>query len=242
MLRYITSLLVFLLITSGAWCQQKAPTDSIPAPPKDTIKGKFIPTGLRVGAELIGLGKTVLNDDFHEYHVQADIDFYRYFLNFDYGVLEQTLTSENGLYNVEGSYFRVGPDINFLHQDPDRSALFFGLRYSQSKFSDQLEYSYDNQITDEGANTVSNTDLKATWYEMVAGMKVKVWKTVWLGYTARFKFSADTFENNQLIPYYIPGYGRAAEDVIWDFDYYLIIRIPVRKQPQPLSLKQIKDN
>ena len=69
---------------------------------------------------------------------------------------------------------------------------------------------------------------------MVTGLKVKIWKYLWLGYTARFKFGVDTFERNELIPHEIPGFGRADETVIWDFDYWLMFRIPIRKAPTVL--------
>lgn len=232
MLKYIIS--ISLIFTATLSFGQK---DSVRVKaPKE--KGRFIPNGIRIGTDLVSIAKSSLKEDYKEYQLQADIDFYRYFLNVGFGTLEQTLRNESGDYTVEGKYFRVGPDINFLHRDPDKSALFFGVRYSFTTFSDRLNYSYENPFFGDGINTVSNTDLKANWFEMVTGMKVKMWKMVWLGYTARFKFAVDTFENNDLIPTVVPGYGPADEKSAWAINYYLIIRIPVRKEVKaPVLLK-----
>ncbi|GAA0891592.1 DUF6048 family protein [Fulvivirga kasyanovii] len=228
MLRYLIS--IFLLTIATASFAQKVKVQL------DTTSRRFIPTGIRVGADLIGFGKTFSKDDYKQYEFQADIDFYRYFLNIEYGQMERTLENSTSLYNVEGSYFKIGPDINFLHRDPDQSALFFGLRYATTSFSDNLNFSYTNAAFGDGTSEISNHNLKADWFEMVTGMKVKMWKFIWMGYTARFKFGVDTFERNELIPHEIPGYGRADKKVSWGFNYYLIFRLPLRKGPQTIEL------
>nr|WP_281168983.1 DUF6048 family protein [Fulvivirga imtechensis] len=230
-LQTLANILLLFVATSG-FCQEAGELKI----PIDSLKGKFVPTGIRIGAEAVNITRSFIGEDYKEYQFQADIDFYRYFFNVEYGILERTFTSENGLYNVEGSYLRIGPDINFLHRDPDMSALFFGLRYGMATFSDKLNYSYRDKAFGDGTGQVANNDINAKWFEMVAGMKVKMWRMVWLGYTARFKFGVDTFENNELIPNIIPGFGRADETVVWGLNYYLIIRIPVRKEPRSIVL------
>ncbi|MBL6444957.1 hypothetical protein JMN32_01460 [Fulvivirga sp. 29W222] len=233
MLRYLISICLVTMASAAFSQKEKVQLD--------TTSRRFIPTGIRVGADLIGFGKSFSKVDYKQYEFQADIDFYRYFLNVEYGQMERTLENSNSLYTVEGSYFKVGPDINFLHRDPDQSALFFGLRYATTTFSDELNFSYTNDVFGDGTSQISNTDLKADWFEMVTGMKVKMWKFIWLGYTARFKFGIDTFERNELIPHEIPGYGRADKNVSWGFNYYLIFRIPLRKGPQTIELPSTDD-
>lgn len=198
----------------------------------DSVKGKFIPTGIRLGTELINIGRSASNSDLTEYTFTADIDFHRYFLNVEYGTLDRSFEDQVGsLYSVSGSYFRIGPDINFLKKDPDGNALFFGFRYGTTQIDDELTYTNTSSVFENEPRTISNSGLRANWGEMVTGLKVKIWKMVWLGYTARFRFGADTFERNELIPHIIPGYGPTEETVTWGFDYWLMIRIPFRKKP-----------
>lgn len=204
----------------------------------DTVKGKFIPSGIRVGFDLISFGQDIVEkgiqafsgDGFNELHFTADIDFYRYFLNIEYGIYNRQWTRTDGFYINTGDFYKIGPDINLLHRDPDASALFFGLRYAWANFSDEVVYNTESEFWGSGGNRVSNDDLSADWFELTTGLKVKLTRILWLGYTARFKFSVDTFEGRQLIPHWIPGFGRADERTWWGLDYWLIIKIPFKKE------------
>ena len=229
MYKFLTS--ISLILLSSALYAQKLVYEP------DTTKARFIPTGIRIGADAIGLTKSFVKDDYKQYEFQADIDFYRYFFNVEYGRMERSLINTQGNYQLQGSYFRLGPDINFLYKDPDKSALFFGLRYAFNNFSDQLTYTYTDAIYGDGEGTAANKDIKADWFELTTGMKVKILKVFWLGYTARFKFGVDTFERNALIPYEIPGDGRADKRSTWGFNYYLIFRLPLRKDPSIVEVQ-----
>lgn len=199
----------------------------------DSVKGKFIPTGIRLGTELINIGRSLSNSDLTEYTFTADVDFNRYYLNVELGSYERSFTDPSGsAYDVSGTYLRIGPDINFLKKDPDRNMLFFGFRYGRTTIDDQLTYINTTSVFDNEQRTISNSGLKASWGELVTGMKVNIWKTLWLGYTARFRFGVDTFERNELIPHYIPGYGRADKTVSWGLNYWLMFRIPFRETPK----------
>jgi len=81
---------------------------------------------------------------------------------------------------------------------------------------------------------LTNTDLKADWFELVAGMRVKLFRAVWMGYTGRYKFAVDTFEDRALIPQHVPGYGRADLRSTWEFNYWLMIRLPLSKPPSAI--------
>ena len=233
----ISGFFTSLLLLVGATC---AFSQDEPVVHPDSVKGKFLPTGIRVGTGVINMIRTSANSDLTELTFIADIDFYRYFWNVEWGRFEITRADgTNALYSVEGSYFRFGPEINFLKKDPEKNALFFGLRYARASFDDKLTYTSASGFFDNDPLEVSNNGLAADWYEMVTGLKVKIWKNLWMGYTARFKFGVDTFERNELIPHDIPGYGRADQRSAWDFNYWIMFRIPIRK-PQQSVLDAIK--
>ena len=46
--------------------------------------------------------------------------------------------------------------------------------------SDPVWGDYQNTYTSDGE--------KARWFELTGGLKVRMWKNFWLGYTARYKF------------------------------------------------------
>jgi len=203
---------------------------------KDSAKIDFRPTGVRIGTDVLSIVQNFTKDDFTEYNFSVDVDFYRYFFNVEYGRLEQGFMSDrdNAMYTVDGNYFRFGPEINFLKKDPEQNALFFGFRYAFSNFSDELDFSIDNGFFGSADQSLQNDNLRASWLEMVTGLKVKMWKNIWFGYTARFKFGVTDFEENELIPHLIPGFGFAEETVAWDFNYWIAFRIPIQKESKPL--------
>ena len=199
---------------------------------------KFIPTGVRVGLDLISLGQGVASNglsaitqgDARQWKISADIDFYRYFLNIEYGSFQRVWIAPQSGYSNEGRFLKIGPDVNFLHRDPDQSALFVGLRYARSTFSDRLNYDYDHPFWGSGTTSSRNDDLSVRWFEITTGLKVKLWRYIWSGYTARFKFGvSDFYENYNPAPHWIPGYGLAEKETSWAFEYWLIFRIPFRE-------------
>lgn len=220
-----------MLLLSGVKAQEQSAVDSIKREVKERIDPKeFIPTGIRIGTEMISGVASFTNNPIQEFQFLADVDFYRYFFNVQYGTFSGEWENANGIYTNDGSHFKIGPDVNFLHRDPDGSALFFGVRYSFSNFSDNYSYTDSDPIWGTYSNEVSNNNLSASWIEFVSGLKVKVLGPIWMGYTARFKFGVTKFEDKDLIPHWIPGFGRGDENSYWGFDYWLIVRLPVRKQ------------
>lgn len=197
----------------------------------DTVPSKFIPTGVRIGTDGFSIARNFYDETFQGWEVNADVDFYRYYLAVDVGSWSRDFNSNAGAYHNEGNYFRLGADVNFLLKDPDRNLMFFGVRYGNAKFSE----TYNEVATNPyyGTNIVnhSNPDVTGRWYELTAGIRVKMWKFFWMGYTGRFKFGLKTSTTGNMIPSDVPGYGRTNREETWGFNYQLIFRIPIRKTP-----------
>ena len=135
------------LVSTLAFSQK---SDSVRA--DSVIKHSFIPTGIRVGTDLISLFKTQFQDDFSGWEVNADVDFYRYYLAIDYGAGSRTFLSDSGNYSNDGTYWRVGVDVNLIVKDPDRNMFFFGGRYGKANFSHDLTVLAWNEFTDSLEN------------------------------------------------------------------------------------------
>lgn len=208
---------------------------------------RFFPTGVRIGIDLISFGQGVQTNgiraitqaDVRQWKFSADIDFYRYFFNVEYGIFERQWDAPGSTYINKGSFLKVGPDVNFLHRDPDQSALFIGMRYATSFYEDNLSYEYSNVFWGDGSDFVENKSLSSRWFEVTTGLKVKLGEYIWMGYTARFQFSVnDNHATNELAPNWIPGYGLAQEESNWGFEYWLIFRIPISEYiPAPKKKK-----
>jgi hypothetical protein len=202
----------------------------------DTVKINYTPTGIRVGTDLISLVRNQVDTKYTGWEVNADIDFYRYYLAVDYGYWAKHLPLKNGDFSNSGNYFRIGADVNFLLKDPDRNMFFLGYRYGQSVFDHRSNYLNYLVIDPKSQTNYSDSGVSAHWMELTSGLRVKIWKMIWMGYTARFKFAPRASGYSELQPYDIPGYGIFEKKIYWGFNSQLFIKIPVRKQERPKSI------
>jgi len=210
--------------------QKQDSVKKIAKPKKD-----FTPTGIRVGTDLIDLGKTFAGKSFQGWEINGDIDLANYYITADIGSWSKNVSLvrngfNNGNYSNGGSYFRAGVDINLLGKDPDKNMLFFGFRYGRSLFHESLNYT-DSSIATQPANYhLTNDKVSGGWGELTSGLRVKVWKGLWMGYTARMKFAPGTKGNNStFIPYDMPGYGIVSKQLWWGFNYQLFWKFAWKK-------------
>lgn len=196
----------------------------------DTVRNKFIPTGVRVGIDLISLGKTQYVKSFSGWEVNAEVDFYRYYLALEYGSWARTYFPDNGKYTNDGNYFRAGVDVNFLKKDPDKNTFFIGFRSGHATFSETFSIDINDPLWGLSQSNYANTNVRARWFELTTGLRVKIWKVIGMGYTARFKFGLKTKNDFAMLPSDVPGYGRTDKENTWGFNYILFVRIPVQKQ------------
>jgi hypothetical protein len=199
---------------------------------RDTVKNRYLPTGLRIGTDVLALVKSNVQDNFSGWEVNADVDFHRYFLAFDYGSWARTYPGDSASYSNDGRYWRIGADVNFLTKDVDRNMFFLGLRYGHSTFSENMTITAEDPVWGvvTGKNYI-NTDVTSRWYELTTGIRVKIWKAIWMGYTARFKFGLKNNGAQDMLPHDVPGYGRTDRETDWGFNYHVFIRLPFRKMP-----------
>jgi hypothetical protein len=199
---------------------------------KDTVKVKhdYRPSGIRVGTDVMAIIQSGTDGTFEGWEVNGDIDFYRYYFAADYGYWARNYTAYDATYANNGNYWRVGADVNFLTKDPDKNMFFFGFRYGSSVFSEEMVIQKVDPVWGDISTTLTNSNVNAHWYEVTTGLRVKMLKIIWLGYTVRLKFALDTDTAQDMMPSDVPGYGRADAESYWGFNYQIFIRLPVRKK------------
>lgn len=191
-------------------------------------QGKYLPTGLRIGADVMSIGKTLVNNGARQFEINTDIDFNNYLLNLDLGTLESQISGQNYAVNTMGNYYKVGVDINFMNKVPGHNAIFFGFRFAQSAFSTETRRAIDDDIF--GMDEVSiKENMTSYWLEMGLGLKVNLIDQFYLGFAFRNRFLNFVSGNQSLQPYEVPGYGVAEASQLWRFNYYIFYRIPFRK-------------
>jgi hypothetical protein len=117
--------------------------------------------------------------------------------------------------------------------------LFFGFRYGRSFFHESLTYQDTTtyKIFGTASRSESNANVTGGWGELTTGLRIKVWKGLWMGYTARLKIAPGTKGNSPgLSPYDMPGYGPVSSKPWWGFNYQLFWRFNWKKE-KPLPKK-----
>jgi hypothetical protein len=181
-----------------------------------------------------------------QYEYNASIDFASFILEGDYGhgsikwKGHNEETSTKSAYVSNGHYFRVGLSYNLLQDTPDKNMAFLGVRYAKSFFKDHLvsKVLYHNgrrgDAPIEGGPTINSKqdNVKARWFEAVAGVRVKIWKLLYAGGAIRYKFGLDLDGAHAHIPYDVLGWG-LNNDASFGFSLYLSLRIPFVRDTLP---------
>lgn len=200
------------------------PTDS-------TNKGKkFIPTGIRLGADILGPVLYAFDNKLLSYEFTAEIDISNFYLIYETGHVDFAEKNDNVDYMVNGNFTRIGPEVNFLSADKELNNFSIGLRYAWSNFNEKIV----GDITEDNWGAVPvNFDInnRSQWIEMTTGVKVRLWKGLFTGYIFRFRFiRKGSVPEVPFEPYYVPGYGLADRSSTWGFRYYLMYRIQWAKK------------
>jgi hypothetical protein len=250
MLKSACSILLCLLVHL-ALAQEATPDSLRTRPPKpDSLKIKFYPRAIRFGTDILSLVKTYTMEDFSGWEANVDIDCGRIYFAGDVGSWGKTLslntrvstptgitgTQNSGQYENLGTYWRVGADINLLTKDPDKNMFFFGLRYAQSAYNESATIVLEDALYGTITQQVSNDHATAAWGEAVVGLKVKIWKNFWMGYTGRMKFLPSVKGDTGFKTYDIPGYGLNDRKLYWGFNYQIFFNIPFVKEKKRLPL------
>jgi len=206
--------------------------DSPYSVPADSIKKgtKYIPTGIRFGADILGPILYAFDDRLLSYEFTAEIDINNFNIIYETGHVDFSEINSNVNYSVSGNFTRVGPEVNFLSTNKELNYFSVGLRYAWSNFNEQIigNVNEDNW----GAVPVNfNINNRSQWVEMTTGVKVRLWKGLFTGYIFRFRFiRKGSVPEVPFQPYFVPGYGLADRTSTWGFRYYLMYRIQWAKK------------
>lgn len=194
-------------------------------------KGTILPSYFMVGTDVAYIGMSIFNPERSQIEINTTLDIYKFLLSVDYGVSEWNLEKPYYTYMNKGNYLRVGIDYDLLSRDPDKNIFYVGLKYARSNFDEDFSYTVNDPIYYSYEDRSENTDVSSGWIEANIGMKVRVWKGLYLGWVGRFKFvksinyPPSSFEN-----FWIPGYGKGENDSQWGFGYQILYSIPFREK------------
>lgn len=241
-MKYFFSIL-FCFCIGLLWAQEEQTPSEADTVDREKMEADFLPTALRIGPAINSLIQTGIDNNGTYYGLQADLPIQRFMVSVEYGHADLTRQNEAGVpeqevfsYSSSGDFYKLGIDANLLRDkqtgdfDARNDVIYFGLKYALSVIDDQVSFRTGDNFWETSSIDQRNENLRVYWIEMNAGMKVEIFRNVFLGYTMRYRFGQRYSNRSSLVPYRIPGFGKGEDETNFGFDYYIFYRIPFKKQ------------
>ncbi|MFV8340849.1 DUF6048 family protein [Flavobacterium sp. XS2P39] len=195
--------------------------------------------GFRVGVDLYKLTRALYDKDYKGLELVGDYRLTKkYFLAAEVGNENKTTDDDRLNTTTKGSYLKVGFDYNGYENWLDmENIISIGLRYGVSTFNQQLNtYKIYNANPYFGEVPVITSGAKyngltASWIEVVAGVKAKVFNNIFMGFSLRLNRLVTNKEPENFKNLYIPGFNRTYDgDFGVGFNYTVTYFIPFYKK------------
>jgi len=195
--------------------------------------------GLRLGIDLSKVTRTLIDDDYTGFEINAD---YRYSKNLyiagELGTEEKTTISEYLNSTATGTYFKAGVDYNmYKNWFGMENMIYSGFRVGASTFSQTVNsYTVFNTNQDFPQTTVTDAieinGLTAIWAELILGLKAEVMNNFYVGLNVQFKSRITETEPDNFENLFISGFGRTYDSGRFGigFGYNVSYLIPLYKK------------
>lgn len=180
-------------------------------------------TDISVGVNFIDPVLMALGQDYASVDINATLNMWNRLqpvLEVGLGWGKTSPEDQNFTYQAKPSiYGKVGCNYNFLFKSKPLYHAFLGLRLGYSSFKfDVTDVTYRNSywkemITYDSRGISSN----ALWGEVVAGLKVNIWRQWALGWSIRYHGLFNYKKNELGRPWFIPGYGPRKSNIAFTF-------------------------
>ena len=230
-----TSAFIFSLLLCASLSAQETKVET----KQDSIPLKTERYGVRVGIDLYKLARTFYDEDYKGLELTGDYRLTRkFYLAGELGNENKTTDDDRLDFTTKGTYFKVGFDYNTYENWLDmENMITVGMRYGVSSFSQQLntyEIYNPNPYFGETPLIVSGekfNGLSASWIEIVAGVKAKVFNNFFVGFSLRLNRIVSNKQPDNFENLYIPGYNRTYNGEFGaGFNYTVSYFIPIYKK------------
>ena len=180
---------------------------------KTTIEEEKVPfyQGTTIGVDIFGLGSKIFGGDITSTEISVEVNLKNRYVpvaEIGYGTTDTTDDGTNIHYKASAPYFRIGMNYNFFFKKPYLPGfLYGGIRFPE------IPFSYD------GIKTT------VTWAELLAGIKVNVYKNFYMGWSLRYRIRMNIKKAEHTEPWYIPGFGKNNSTNL-GVTYSLIYKLP----------------
>ncbi|OYQ37552.1 hypothetical protein CHU92_08160 [Flavobacterium cyanobacteriorum] len=235
-----TFIFSLLLLAAPVLRAQEKTTDTVAAPPKTDRYG------LRIGADLHRIARSVYDDGYRGFEVVADFRLTKkIYIAGEIGNEENTVDDTQLNFTTKGSYLKIGIDYNAYENWLDmENMIYAGVRYGVSNFSHTLNSYriYDPSGYFNQAPFVAGRDydgLTAHWAEVLGGVKAEIFDNLYLGFSVRLHLLLANNKPNNFDNLYIPGFNRTYGGSFGaGFNYTVSYFIPIYKKAKSRKEKK----
>lgn len=203
--------------------------------------------GLRVGIDLSKPIRSLVEEDYRGLELIADFRIsHNVYIAGELGNEEKTRQEDNYNFTTSGSYLKVGLDWNtYDNWYGMENIINLGFRVGVSSFSQTLnEYQIynTNQYWNEVQSGITGEDmlgeysgLNAQWAEIVLGMKVELFKNVFMGVSARLNYLINDSAAGNFPNLFVPGFNKVTDGSQFGvgYNYSISYLIPIFKGSKP---------
>lgn len=175
------------------------------------------------------------------YDIQASVSLHNWIepvIELGIGFADNHPEDSNFRYKGKPSFYgKIGANYNFLYKSNPDYQVYLGLRFGYSNFKYEIADVTINSDYWGQTNNFTITDQKAysLYGQAVAGIKVKIWKQISMGWSFRYGFKMKSTEGSNSTPWFIPGYGTGALNATFS----LIYTIPINTKKKEIELEEI---
>ena len=228
---------------------KKKPEKKLDTLKTEPIKPKTDRYGLILGVDINKVARSFYDSNYTGIAFTGDYRFTKKIYLFA-EIGSEDITVEDPLLTTttKGTYLKAGFNYNAYTNWLDMENLItVGVRFGFSTFSEQLDnyliynphpYFGQSELIDSG---IKYDGLTAGWGEVAAGVNVKVFNNVYVGFNLQLKVLLANSEPGNFENLYIPGYNRTYDGHFGaGFSYTIGYFIPIYKKKVEPAKKETK--
>lgn len=224
MFRYFSNiLLLWTLCCVPAFAQEADDSTIAPQPSMPKVHQ------LRVG---IDITQPIINaalDNREAYEFQLDYYFKKeLYIVAEGGWGNAAVDYPDLAYTSSNAFARVGIDKSLLPRllPGDWDMVFIGLRYGIAPISrSAATYTTNDAFWGVTTGTIPGKNFTAHWAEITGGLRLELFKGLFVGYNIRGRFLLNQKPFQELPPSFVAGYGKGDKNSIFDYNFYVTYAI-----------------
>ena len=197
---------------------------------------KLTTRGFRFGIDGSPFIENMIMPERTGWEIVADYQLRReWFLATELGYQAVNVNEENFDYDLSGSYLKLGFDYDIVKSINTEDIITFGLRYGLSPYKHSANNIVIENYWGDLQESFSEESFNAHWVELVFGMKTELWfaKNVFMGWSLRGGLYLFGKKDKRMDAFIIPGYGKGDRNIVLNYNWTLMYRIPFKKEIIP---------